>query len=221
MRPVRPGRPSPRRTSGRRSVAPFSITSRTAVADRLRSDFASTWMILIRPFTPPAALMSSTATSMPLLIASSKGARMPVRLFAVPITIGSPLASSVAVSDDRNRRSRTANAARHEHARSTRGRSHRHPTLVNAEGGSPPARNGQATSRPPVSPAGRKIGSRHHEARDRHRQVRASPRPRRARGRAHPRCAEELGKAEITIVPVMAPARSPSPRSSASRPSGR
>ena len=85
-----PGAPRSASQIGTTICAPFSITSRAAVADRLRSDFASTWMILIlRPRTPPAALISSAATSMPPLIASSKGASTPVRLFAVPITMGS------------------------------------------------------------------------------------------------------------------------------------
>src|SRR5690242_7925380 len=87
-----PGAPKSASQMGTTICAPLPITSRAAVADRLRSDLASTWMILIgRPFTPPAALMSSAASCMPALIAVSNGASTPVRLLAVPITIGLPV----------------------------------------------------------------------------------------------------------------------------------
>ena len=83
---------------------------------------ASTWMIsIMRPFTPPAALMSSAARSMPLLMASSNGASAPVRLFAVPITIGSP-GPTVPVSDAPSPPQPNANMARHEMTRSITGR---------------------------------------------------------------------------------------------------
>ena len=142
-----PGAPRSASHIGTTICAPFSITSRAAVADRLRSDFASTWMILIlRPRTPPAALICATAISMPLLIASSKGASAPVRLLAVPITIGS--FGSVAEPDAPApiaAVTTTPAAARSNNRLMAR------PPLQIA------ARNGQPSSRPPVRPRGRKI----------------------------------------------------------------